>query len=72
MESKEKKVCWILKYGRDCDGHECTPDVYSYSNKEEAIEECDDLCEASDGVSYVLTENYDEVVDFCNHYDITI
>lgn len=67
MEKKIPATHWVLAYGYDCDGYN-SGHVNAFANKEEAEKAAHSSAEWSDGLQYVLTDDWEEVEEYCYSY----
>jgi hypothetical protein len=67
MEKKTLATHWVLAYGYDCDGYN-SGHVNAFANKDAAEAACKSSAEWSDGLQYVVTDNWEEVEEYCYSY----
>ena len=70
MKVKDKILAkyWVLAYGFDCDGYNSGA-VTSYASREDAENEAMSQSEWSDGLQYVLTDDWNDVEEYCYSYN---
>lgn len=67
MNKENKANYWVIGYGCDCDGAEAFK-LDAFNNLEQANKWAQRQNEWSDGVTYSVTENWSEVVDYCDYW----
>ena len=70
MENSRK--FWVLEHGKDCDGFYTRGFVRAFTTYEEACLKHESSCEFSDGMQYQLTDSVDEVMEYCNEYELNL
>lgn len=68
VEYETEANFWVLVGGQDCDGYN-RGSVSPYTTRHEAEASAKNSNDWSDGLQYSVTDQWDDVVEYCEYYD---